>query len=379
MTYDVIIIGAGSMGMAAGYYLTESGQKVALIDAYDPPHESGSHHGGTRLIRHAYGEGGNYVPLALHAQKLWEALDEKTEERIFAKTGVLNFGPKGNTFLDTVEQSAKEYHLPLEVMTAEEINARWPGFQLDKESIGYFEKTSGVVFSENAVRTYRTLAEKNGADLYTNSYVQAIETTADDVTVQLENEEVTGKKLLITAGKGTNQVAKLLDITLPLTPVRKTFSWFTTAEEANYKEGAFPGFGHIGKDSTYYGFPSIDGAGLKIGRHDGGQPLIDPGELDPFGTFPEDEQETLDFAHEHFSKDIELKEGRVCTYTNTPDEDFIIDYLPGYANVVVACGFSGHGFKFASGIGDSLASILMGEEPAVSLEGFRLSRFDESS
>ncbi|MFD1065842.1 N-methyl-L-tryptophan oxidase [Oceanobacillus locisalsi] len=376
--YDVIIIGAGSMGMAAGYYLTEAGQKVALIDAFDPPHESGSHHGGTRLIRHAYGEGGNYVPLALHAQKLWEVLDEKTEERIFAKTGVLNFGPKGNTFLETVEQSAKEYYLPLEVMTAEEINARWPGFQLDSESIGYFEKTSGVVFSENAVRTYRALAEKNGADLYTNSYVQAIETTTDRVTVKLENGEVAGEKLLITAGKGTNQVTKLLDITLPLTPVRKTFSWFTAAEEANYEEGAFPGWGHIGEESTYYGFPSIDGTGLKIGRHDSGQPLVDPGELDPFGAYPEDEQETLHFAHEHFSKDIELKEGRVCTYTNTPDEDFIIDYLPGHANVVVACGFSGHGFKFASGIGDCLANILMEKESAVSLGSFRLSRFDES-
>ncbi|MEK4300855.1 N-methyl-L-tryptophan oxidase [Oceanobacillus sp. FSL W8-0428] len=375
MIYDVIIIGAGSMGMSAGCYLTESGQTVALIDSYEPPHNEGSHHGGTRLIRHAYGEGGNYVPLALYSQKLWEELEEKTEERIFSKTGILNFGSKGNEFLETVRKSAEEYNLSLEVMTAEEINRRWPGFQLKDGMIGYFEENSGVLFSENIVRAYRVLAEKNGADLYTNSYVQGVEMTADQVTVKLTNSEVKGKKLLISAGKGTNQVTRMLGINLPLTPVRKTFSWFK-AEESNYKEGLFPGWGYIDEESTYYGFPSIDGAGIKIGRHDGGHLLKNHEELEPFSTFPEDEQETLSFAHKYFSEDIELKEGRVCTYTLTPDEDFIIDYLPGYDNVLVACGFSGHGFKFSSGIGESLAKMLMDKEPAVSLESFRLNRFD---
>lgn len=378
MMYDVIIIGAGSMGMAAGYYLTESGQTVAMVDAFDPPHEAGSHHGKTRLIRHAYGEGSSYVPLALHAQKLWEELDEKTEVPIFVKTGVLNFGPKGNAFLDTVEKSAREYQLPLQVMTAEEINHRWPGFQLSEGLIGYFEKNSGVLFSENVIRTYRTLAEKNGAVLYTNSYIQSIEAKTDQVIVKLENEELVGKKLLITAGKGTNQVTNLLNVTLPITPVRKTFSWFSATEPSLYKEGMFPGWGYIGKESTYYGFPDMDGKGMKIGRHDGGRPIDNSGELALFGTYPEDEQETLDFAREHFSKDIVMEEGRVCTYTNTPDEDFIIDYLPGYTNVMVACGFSGHGFKFASGIGESLANLLMNKEPAVSLKSFRLSRFGVS-
>jgi len=373
----VIIIGAGSMGMAAGYYLTESGQTVALIDAFDPPHDKGSHHGETRLIRHAYGEGSSYVPLALHAQRLWESLEKRTSERIFAKTGVLNFGPKDNTFLETVKDSAEEYHLPLEVMTAKDINQRWPGFRLDKDSTGYFEKSSGVLFSGNAIRTYRILAEKNDADLYTNHSIQSIKTEADQVTVKLENEEVVAKKLLITAGKGTNQITRLLNIKLPLIPLRKTFSWLTAVENSHYKEGSFPAWGYDNGNSTYYGFPDINETGLKVGRHDGGRPLDDPRKLEPFGTYPEDEQEIIDFTHEHLSKNIKLKEGRVCTYTNTPDEDFIIDHLPGYENIMVACGFSGHGFKFASGIGECLASMLIEKQPAVSLESFRLSRFDD--
>lgn len=376
MGCDVIIIGAGSMGMATGYYLTEAGQKVALIDSYNPPHGEGAHHGETRLIRHAYGEGSKYVPLALYSQKLWEELEEKTEEKIFSKTGVLNFGPKDNLFLETVQKTAAEYDLPVEVMTAEEINARWPGFQLDDTFIGCFEKNSGVLFSENIIRTYRTLLEQKGADLYTNARVHAIEATTEGVTVKLNNSKVTGKRLLISAGKGTNQVTGLLDITLPLAPVRKTFSWFQAAE-SRYKEGMFPGWGYIDEQSTYYGFPSLQKAGIKIGRHDQGHLLDDPEKWKPFGAYPEDKQETLAFAHEHFSKDIEWKEGKVCTYTNSPDADFIIDYLPGYKNIVVACGFSGHGFKFASGIGESLARILTGKESSVSLEAFRLSRFDE--
>ncbi|GBD61620.1 N-methyl-L-tryptophan oxidase [Tetragenococcus halophilus] len=376
--YDVIIIGAGSMGMAAGYYLTESGQTVALIDAFDPPHEEGSHHGETRLIRHAYGEGSSYVPLALHAQRLWESLEKKTNERIFAKTGVLNFGPKYNIFLETVKKSAEEYLLPLEVMTAKDINQRWPGFQLDKDAIGYFEKSSGVLFSENAIRTYRMLAEKNGADLYMNRFVQSIKTSTEQITVKLENEAVVGTKLLIAAGKRTNQVTKLLNIKLPLIPLRKTFSWMTAAKNSLYKEGRFPAWGYDDGNSTYYGFPDINEKGLKIGRHDGGRLLDDPRVLERFGTYPEDEQEVVDFTHKHLLKNIELKEGKVCTYTNTPDEDFIIDYLPEYENIMVACGFSGHGFKFASGIGECLANMLMGKQPAVSLESFRLSRFDDS-
>ncbi|QCS54880.1 FAD-dependent oxidoreductase [Priestia flexa] len=121
MKYDVIVVGAGSMGMAAGYFLAKKGQRVLLIDAFDPPHTSGSHHGETRIIRYAYGEGEEYVPLALRAKELWEELEKESGRSFFLKTGVLSVGEETSSFIQTVISSAKIYSLPLEVLNAVEI------------------------------------------------------------------------------------------------------------------------------------------------------------------------------------------------------------------------------------------------------------------
>jgi glycine/D-amino acid oxidase-like deaminating enzyme len=117
MKYDLIIIGSGSVGSAAGYYATQAGLNVLMIDAHLPPHSEGSHHGDTRLIRHAYGEGERYVPLVLRAQTLWDELAKLTEERVFDRTGVINLGPAHSAFLATVEHSAREFNLDVESWT----------------------------------------------------------------------------------------------------------------------------------------------------------------------------------------------------------------------------------------------------------------------
>ncbi|MDU6453616.1 MAG: N-methyl-L-tryptophan oxidase, partial [Enterobacter hormaechei] len=174
MKYDLIIIGSGSVGSAAGYYATQAGLNVLMIDAHLPPHSEGSHHGDTRLIRHAYGEGERYVPLVLRAQTLWDELAAVTEERIFERTGVINLGPANSTFLANVEESAKAYRLDVERLDANDIMARWPEISVPEDYIGLFEANSGVLHSETAIKTWIDLAAKAGCAQLFNCPVTGI-------------------------------------------------------------------------------------------------------------------------------------------------------------------------------------------------------------
>lgn len=373
--YDVVIIGAGSMGMAAGYYLSEAGQRVLLIDAHDPPHTNGSHHGETRIIRHAYGEGENYVPLALRAQKLWEELEEKSKETLFLQTGVLNIGAPDSPFIQNVIKSAEQFSLLVETYTATEVNEKWPGFQLPAELIGCFESESGVLMSERCIQVYRELALNNGAILQMNTRVESIEVDEAQVTVKTPEQTFIGKHLIVTAGKGTNEILSHLGLKLPLQPVRKTFAWFDSTEDT-YAANTFPAFtANIGEE-MYYGFPSIDGAGIKVGRNDGGQPVTADEPLVAFGTYEEDEQDPTRLTTFLMSEKMPQKYGKTCVYTNTPDSDFIIDRHPKFDHVVFACGFSGHGYKFSSVVGETLSQFIVANESTLDVSNFSIDRFE---
>lgn len=163
MRYDLIIIGSGSVGSAAGYYATQAGLKVLMIDAHRPPHAEGSHHGDTRLIRHAYGEGERYVPLVLRAQTLWDELAKLTEERIFERTGIINLGPARSDFLANVEQSAKAFNLDVEKLDAAGIMARWPEIAVPDDYIGLFEANSGSYTVKRPSKPGSILRKKRAA------------------------------------------------------------------------------------------------------------------------------------------------------------------------------------------------------------------------
>lgn len=373
MHFDAIIIGAGTAGMSTGYFLSKQGKKVALIDTFHPPHSEGSHHGETRIIRQAYGEGEHYVAMALRASELWTQLEEESKRKIFYNTGVLNIGTKDSSFIKNVIHSAEKYSLSVNVLSAIEVNSRWKGFDLKDNLIGCFETKSGVLLSEEAIRAYRDLAIKNGATLYANTRVEDINISNSIVKVSFDGQKITGDHLLITAGKGTNKVLSLLDIELPLTPTRKTFSWFNS-NESMYQSTIFPAWTYDDGKEMFYGFPSIENAGIKIGRHDGGIPIGEK-PMEPFGMYPEDEMDVTRFIEKHFSESLPHKRGKVCTYTNSPDGDFIIDRLPNNDNVIVACGFSGHGFKFGSVIGEILSEMIENGSPSLDISTFSLDRF----
>ncbi|MDT3416439.1 MULTISPECIES: N-methyl-L-tryptophan oxidase [Bacillales] len=373
--YDAIVIGAGSMGMAAGYYLARQGVKTLLLDSGDPPHQWGSHHGDTRIIRYAYGEGRQYVPLALRAKELWAELAEETGKRLFVQTGVLSAGPADAPFLREVQESAAQYSLPLEVLDAGNVGQRWPGIRLPAEFLGCFEPTAGVLYSEECIRAYRNRALAAGAELRTGERVTGIQAKSDSVSVQTQTDTYSGSALLISAGAWSAGLLVSLGLSLPLTPTRKTVSWFA-ADEQLYSSDRFPAFLFTLADSMFYGFPSLDGAGVKIGRHDGGQPA-DPDQLDrTFGLYPSDEADTRSFLERYMPQAAgPLRQGKVCLYTYTPDEHFIIDRHPEYPHIVIAAGFSGHGFKFASAVGEAASQLITRGTSEIDLSLFRVTRF----
>lgn len=247
--------------MAAGYFLAKQGITTLLVDAFDPPHVNGSHHGDTRIIRHAYGEGREYVPLALRAQTLWYELEKEMEQRIFRQTGVLGFGPKGSAFIDEAIASAREYSLPLELLQANEIMDRWPGIRLPEAYMGCFEPASGILFSEDCIRGYRMLALKHGADLLTNTKVNEIDIFPGSAEIHTADGSYSADKLIISGGAWNKKILAKLHLDLPLRPKRQTVAWFES-DESLYQSSTFPAFFVDMPSGTYYGFPSFDGSGL---------------------------------------------------------------------------------------------------------------------
>lgn len=372
--YEVIVVGAGSMGMAGGYYLAEKDVKTLMIDAFDPPHSKGSHSGDTRLIRHACGEGLDYVPLALRAQKLWNALQQQTSERIFLNTGVVTFGPKDSLFVQTAINGGREYSLNVETLAADEINARWPGITLPSDQIGCYEPEAGILFSENCIRTYKRLAMQKGAELKTNDPIMNIDIFDDSAKVSTNSETFTVDKLIISSGAWNKKILDDIDLKVQIQPSRQTIAWFDS-DDILYKSDGFPGFFADVPTGVYYGFPSIDGTGLKIGRYDNGDAIYPSYYNNEFGAYPKDKKDISEFLTKYMKQaNGDINVGKTCMFTNTPDENFIIDTHPHHNHIAIAAGFSGHGYKFSSAVGEALCDLVTDGETKEDLSLFKITR-----
>ncbi|MDT8861152.1 N-methyl-L-tryptophan oxidase [Alkalihalobacillus sp. MEB130] len=376
MNYDVIVIGAGSMGMAAGYFLSKSGKNTLLLDSFQPPHNKGSHHGETRIIRYAYGEGEEYVPFVLKAKELWKELEQTTGKHLFLQTGVLNVGHKDSAFIQNIISSSKTYSLPIEVMNATQVQDKWSGFSMFEHDLACFEPTSGVIKCEESIKAYQELAESHGATIQTNSRVKSISILNDKVTIKTDDQTYNADALVISAGAWSGELLSMLELDLPLAPVRKTFAWFDANKDI-YHSDQFPAYAFDTPNGMYYGFPSIDGAGIKVGRHDGGEQINPNKPLVGFGEVAADEDDLAQFLSAYLPEVGQLKYGRTCMYTLTPDERFIIDRHPNYPNVAIASGFSGHGFKFSSAVGQALSNLIVSGKNDIDLSPFSIKRFSK--
>lgn len=370
-----LIIGAGSMGLSAAHYLAQqTTETIQVLDAYSPPHDQGAHHGETRLIRLAYGEGAAYVPLAKQAWALWQAMAQEAGQALLMPVGVVNCGPSDDPFVVQVQESADQYQLALETLSGDELNARYAGWQLPAEMTGCVESQAGVLRIDRIMRWLRQrVSAQAQIQLSTGAGVVRLEALDSGGVLAhcADGRQFSGDRVLLSSGQSLQPLMASVGIELPLTRVRKTFAWFECDER--YTPDQFPGFSINDASGIYYGFPNIEGAGFKIGRHDGGQPLP-PGEpLRAFGELEEDLAELQPVLDRYFPGVGALRHGAVCQYIRTPDEHFLIDEcLPG---VLVAGGFSGHGYKFASALGHLFAHWLFDGEKSPLLAPFSAQRF----
>lgn len=373
--YDVIIVGAGSMGMSAGYQLAKSHQKVLMIDAHNPPHLYGSHGGHTRLIRHALEE--CYLPLSLRSQAIWDDIDEAVEEDIFKRTGVVTFGHSESEVVNIAIEALQTHHLEGEIFSSgSELNQRFKGLSLPEDYIGVFEPNGGVIDAIAAINFFKKEALALGAELLIDTKVERIEVIGPDcVRVKTADQQFEAKKVIVTAGAHTQKLLLPLGKKIVNQVSRRTVAWFESDEDL-YSDEVFPGFiGKVDDGHHCYGFPSINNSGVKIGAHNFGQ-TIDVADLNPeFGAYEEDESVVRYFLDHYMpGANGDLIKGAACMYQMTPDEHFIIDFHPDYQNVLIAAGFSGHGFKFVPVIGEILAQLIENGQTEYNIEQFSLQR-----
>lgn len=334
MIYDLIVIGSGSVGAAAGWYATRAGLKVLMLDKAQPPHDEASHHGETRLIRHAYGNGFSYVPMVLRAQQLWDELNALTGERIMNRCGVINIGPENSEFIRNVIESARRYHLPVEILTPQAVMQRWPQLNIPDGFVSVFELNSGYLKCELAIEHWIRLAKEAGCTQLFDCPVIGITRDGDMQKVETANGSFVGRKVLLSAG---TWLSKLLP-ELPITPTRKVFSWHRSDDRYN-ENNNFPGFVIIRDDGNeFYGFPAQDNV-FKIGKHSGGQPIKNPEEPTPFGSFPEDETEVQEVVQQFFPGVGLRIYGKSCSYDITPDKGTIFDIIDRSSDLGISYRF----------------------------------------
>ncbi len=371
-SYDVIVLGLGGMGSAAAASLAKRGQRVLGFDLHERQHKHGSSHGVSRIIREAYFEAPEYVPIVQRAYTLWRELEQETGRFLLTTTGGLVFGTPDSEFVRGSLASAKLHDLPYEYLNAVEVSERFPGFRLTDDLVAVYEPNAGYLKPEGCMLAHCHVASRHGAELHFEEGVREWSASDAGVRVKTDKAEYDADRLVIAAGPWASQV--MADLGLPLSVRRVVNVHFRPDQPENFRAKNFPVYLFQVPEGDYYGFPIFPGRGLKIGRHDiGEQTTPDTIRRDVDATEIKMLREVLDRYMPGASGMV--KETLTCMYTDTPDSHFIVDLHPEHRNVAIACGFSGHGFKFASAIGEILGDLVTDGETKHDIGFLSLERF----
>jgi len=372
--YDAIVVGCGSMGSAALFHLASRGRRVLGLEQFDVPNDLGSSAGTNRIIRLAYAEDPRYVPLLRRAYTLWHELEHLADEQLLIQTGSIDAGREDGAIITGSKRSCREHDLPHEVLDAGMLRRRFPGYQLASDMIAIYQPQGGFLMSERCIVAHLNGALARGAEVHGRETVTGWEPIENDTRIRVctDTGVYHARSLVVTADPWT---ANLVPDLRPLAkPERQVLLWVQPLVPAHFHVSNFPVFYMEAEEGRFYGFPAYSVPGFKIGKYNHLRQQVQPETVDRVCQ-PQDEQVLREGIRRYFpdaaGPTLAMK---VCMFTNTPDEYFIIDHHPSSRSVVVAGGFSGHGFKFSSVVGEILADLVLDGRTSVNIDLFRWDR-----
>ena len=373
-TYDVIVIGVGGMGSATVYELASRGMRVLGLERFSIPNDLGSSHGVNRIIRMAYFEEPSYVPLLRRSYQRWRELEEVSGEKLLHITGSVDTGHEDGRIFAGSLRSCREHDLPHEALTSAELTRRFPGFRFPENWMGVYQPDGGFVLSERCIVNHVFAALERGGEVRAHEAVREWSSAGGTVRVETNRGLYEAGALVITAGAWAGPLLPSLDHLL--VPERQVLGWFQPLRPHLFALGNCPVVIGEFEEGHYYTLPVFGIPGFKIGKY---HHLYDATTADGLERDFRDEDEAVlrkglaRYFPDANGPTLSLKP---CMFTNTPDGHFIIDALPGSANVFFAAGFSGHGFKFCSVMGEIMADLATRGETGHDISFLRLSRFD---
>jgi len=358
LSYDAIVAGLGGMGSAAAYHLAARGKRVLGLERHAPVHDKGSSHGESRIIRQAYFEDPAYVPLLLRAYELWEGLERETGRDLMSLVGALMIGPPDGALVSGSVASADEHGLPYEILSASELKRRYPIFEPDPDVVALYEERAGFVRPEAGVKAHLDLASSLGAELRFEERITSWEAGSSGVRVETERGSYEAERLVVSAGAWAGEL--LAGLGLPLEVTRQILFWFRPEGGVEpYAPERVPIWIYEPDDGNmFYSFPAVDGADtVKVAFFRADGKPTNPETIDR-----EVHGEEVEFIRGYLARHVpsmngDLVAAKTCMYTNTPDEHFVISTHPDHPHISIAAGFSGHGYKFCSVVGEILADL----------------------
>lgn len=370
---DYLVLGLGGMGSSALYHLARRGLKVLGVEQFGIAHDRGSSHGETRIIRKAYFEHPDYIPLLQRAYSLWEDLEQESGKSLLNLCGLMVAGPPEGDVIKGVHLAEERHGVQVETLEMAEAQRRFPGFQLPEGFEVTFEPEAGFLHVEDCVQAHMDCALNHGAQIVLHEPIESLLVTETEIEIQTANQHWVAEGVIVTAGAWAGECLK--ELQLPLEVARKVLFWNPVQSPVYNLDQGGCGFLCQMPFGEFYGFPSLDGKTVKLAEHTGGDLVTDPNNVN------RELQESDSTSIGRFVDEVmsglspESERHAVCMYTRSVDRHFIIDQHPRNQRLVYGAGFSGHGFKFASVMGEILADLVTEGKTNHPIDFLRADRF----